>query len=73
MAQAKKSEEICSSKQEIIEYCDIPEKSYSEFVRLGLPVVYVNNRPYAVKSNLDAFFKVFTRKGDGRAPEAEQE
>jgi hypothetical protein len=33
----------------------------------------VNQRPYAVKDNLDEFFKAFTRKGDGKAPDVEQE
>lgn len=50
-----------TSRQEIITYLGISKHMYSKFVKMGLPVLYIDGRCYAHKSNLDEFFKSVTR------------
>jgi hypothetical protein len=52
---------ILMSKQEIMDHLKISDKLYKKFIRLGMPVLYVDGRCYAHKDNLEDFFKAITR------------
>lgn len=52
---------VLMSKQEIMDHLKISDKLYKKFIRLGMPVLYVDGRCYAHKDNLEDFFKAITR------------
>ena len=52
---------VLMSKQEIMEHLKISDKLYKKFIRMGMPVLFVDGRCYAHKDNLDEFFKAITR------------
>jgi uncharacterized membrane protein YpjA len=52
---------VLMSKQEIMEHLKISDKLYKKFIRMGMPVLFVDGRCYAHKDNIDDFFKAITR------------
>lgn len=60
---------VLTSKQEILDYLKISEKLYKKFIRLGMPVLYIDGRCYGHKENLDDFFKSITRVSMKNAPD----
>lgn len=60
---------ILMSKQEILDYLKVSNVSYRKFIRMGMPVLYLDGRCYAHKDNLDAFFKLITRGNMKNAPD----
>ena len=61
---------VLMSKQEIMDHLKISEKLYKKFIRMGMPVLYIDGRCYAHKDNLDEFFKAITRVSMKNAPDA---
>lgn len=60
---------VLTSKQEIMDYLKISNVSYRKFIRIGMPVLYLDGRCYAHKDNLDDFFKAITRVNMKNAPD----
>ena len=60
---------ILTSKQEIMDYLKISDKLYKKFIRMNMPVLYIDGRCYAHKENLDDFFKALTRVSAKNAPD----
>ena len=60
---------VLTSRQEIMDYLKISDKLYKKFVRMGMPVLYVDGRCYAHRDNLDDFFKAITRVSMKNAPD----
>ena len=60
---------VLMSKQEIMDYLKISEKLYKKFIRMGMPVMYLDGRCYAHQDNLDDFFKAITRVTMKNAPD----
>lgn len=60
---------VLTSKQEILDYLKISHKLYKKFIRLGMPVLYIDGRCYAHRDNLDDFFKTITRVSMKNAPD----
>ena len=64
----KKSENILSTKGEILIYCDISETSFKTYLDLGLPVRIVGGRYKSHTANLEDFFRKLTRYQDLNDP-----
>lgn len=60
---------ILMSRQEIMDHLKISDKLYKKFIRMGMPVLYVDGRCYAHKDNLDDFFRAITRVNMSKAPD----
>ncbi len=60
---------VLMSKQEIMDYLKISKGAYRKFIRIGMPVLYLDGRCYAHKDNIDEFFKAITRVTMKNAPD----
>lgn len=60
---------VLMSKQEIMDHLSISKVSYRKFIRMGMPVLYLDGRCYAHKENIDDFFKSITRVSMKNAPD----
>ena len=60
---------VLMSKQEIMDYLKVSNVSYRKFIKMGMPVLYLDGRCYAHKDNLDDFFKAITRVNMKNAPD----
>ncbi len=60
---------ILTSRQEIMDYAGISRILYMKFIKLGMPVLYVDGRCYAHTDNLDDFFKAVTRVSSKNLPD----
>jgi len=63
------SDKILMGKKEIMDYLKITDHNYKKFIRMGMPVLYVDSRCYAHKDNIDEFFKAVTRVSMKNAPD----
>lgn len=61
---------VLTSKDEILEYTGLSKHLYVKFLKMGLPVLYIDGRCYAHKDNIDEFFKKVTRVNSSRVPDA---
>lgn len=61
---------VFTRREHILEYLDVSEHIYSNFVQLGMPVLILNGRCYAHKDNIDAFFKHITNVSAKNTKEA---
>lgn len=52
---------VLTSKQEIMDHLKISRGLYRKFIRMGMPVLYLDGHCYAHKDNIDDFFKAITR------------
>jgi hypothetical protein len=66
---SKETAKILGSKQEIMSYLKVSRVSYKKFIKMGMPVLYLDGRCYAHKDNLDEFFKALTRVSMKNAPD----
>jgi hypothetical protein len=57
------------SRQEIIDYAKISKHLYLKFIKMGMPVLYIDGRCYAHTDNLDEFFRVVTRSNAKNLPD----
>jgi len=60
---------VLMSKQEIMDHLKISKVAYRKFIKMGMPVLYLDGRCYAHKDNLDEFFKHITRISMKNAPD----
>jgi hypothetical protein len=60
---------ILSSRQEILDYTGLSPYLYLKFVRLGMPVLYIDGRCYAHTDNLDEFFRLITKSSAKNLPD----
>ena len=60
---------VLTSKKEIMDYLKFSEKLYKKFIRMGMPVLYIDGRCYAHRDNLEDFFKTITRVSMKNAPD----
>lgn len=60
---------VLMSKQEIMDHLKISKVAYRKFIRMGMPVLYIDGRCYAHKDNIDDFFKAITRVSMKNAPD----
>ena len=44
-----------------MEYANLSKYLFAKFVKMGMPVLYIDGRCYAHKDNIDEFFKAITR------------
>ena len=58
---------VLTSKDEILEYTGLSKHLYVKFLKMGLPVLYIDGRCYAHKDNIDEFFKKVTRVNSSKA------
>lgn len=63
-------ENVLTSKDEILAYTGLSKHLYAKFLKMGMPVLYIDGRCYAHKSNIDEFFKQVTRVNSSRVPDA---
>ena len=61
---------VLTSKEEIMEYAGLSKHTYGKFLKLGMPVLYIDGRCYAHKDNIDDFFKAITRVNASRSEDA---
>lgn len=61
---------ILTSKDEIIDYAGLSKHTYPKFLKMGMPVLYIDGRCYAHKDNIDEFFKLITRVNASKNPDA---
>ena len=61
---------ILTSKDEIIDYAGLSKHTYAKFLKMGMPVLYIDGRCYAHKDNIDEFFKAITRVNASKNPDA---
>lgn len=52
---------VLTSRGEIMEYANLSRYLFAKFVKMGMPVLYIDGRCYAHKDNIDEFFKAITR------------
>lgn len=62
---------LLTSKDEILEYTGLSKHTYIKFLKKGLPVLYIDGRCYAHKDNIDEFFKKVTRVNSSKAEDEE--
>ena len=55
-------------KKEILEYLQIGQPMFYEFIKIGMPARVINNRWYAHKDNLEEWFRGLTRVRAGEIP-----
>ena len=60
---------ILSSRQEIMDYAGISRYLYTKFIKMGMPVLYLDGRCLAHKDNIDDFFKSITRVSAKNVPD----
>lgn len=60
---------LLTSRQEIMDHLKLTKTWFSTFVRLGMPVTYINGRCFAHKENLDEYFKQITRVSMKNVPD----
>lgn len=52
---------VLTSRGEIMEYANLSKYLFAKFVKMGMPVLYIDGRCYAHKDNIDEFFRAITR------------
>lgn len=52
-----------------MDYAGISRILYAKFVKMGMPVLYVDGRCYAHTDNIDEFFRVLTRQPAKNIPD----
>lgn len=57
---------VMTSKQEIMDRYDMSAYMYRKFIKMGMPVLYLDGRCYAHTENIDAFFKTITLVNSSR-------
>lgn len=70
MAETTGMVNVLTSKDEILQYTGLSKHLYSKFLKMGMPVLYIDGRCYAHKDNIDEFFKKVTRVNSSRVPDA---
>ena len=46
---------VLTSRGEIMEYANLSKYLFAKFVKMGMPVLYIDGRCYAHKDNIDEF------------------
>ncbi len=60
---------ILTSRQEIMDYAGISRFLYLKFIRMGMPVLYIDGRCYAHTDNINEFFRVITKSNAKNLPD----
>jgi len=60
---------VLTSRQEIMDYAGISRYLYAKFIKMGMPVLYIDGRCLAHKDNIDDFFKSITRVSAKNVPD----
>ena len=60
---------VLGSKQEIMSYAGISKYLYAKFIKMGMPVLYLDGRCLAHTDNIDDFFKSITRVSAKNIPD----
>ena len=66
---AVNDKKVLTSRQEIMDYSGISRKLYTKFIKMGMPVLYIDGRCYAHKDNIDEFFRAITRASARNLPD----
>ena len=61
MAASNGIKKVLTSRGEIMEYANLSKYLFAKFVKMGMPVLYIDGRCYAHKDNIDEFFRAITR------------
>ena len=61
MQPSKHATDVLMGKKAIMDYLQISRDSFYELIKIGLPAAVINNRYYAHKINIDAWFQAITR------------
>jgi len=51
---------VMTSKQEIMDRYKLSDYMYKKFIKMGMPVLYLDGRCFAHSDNIDTFFKGIT-------------
>jgi len=60
---------VLTSRGEIMEYANLSKYLFAKFVKMGMPVLYIDGRCYAHKDNIDEFFRAITRVNSSKIPD----
>ena len=60
---------VLTSRGEIMEYANLSKYLFAKFVKMGMPVLYIDGRCYAHKNNIDEFFRAITRVNSSKIPD----
>jgi len=60
---------VLTSRQEIMDFIGISQYLFKKFIKLGMPVLYLNGRCLAHKDNIDDFFRSITRVSVKNVPD----
>jgi len=60
---------VLTSRGEIMEYANLSKYLFAKFVKMGMPVLYIDGRCYAHKDNIDEFFRAITRVKSSKIPD----
>ena len=52
-----------------MDYAGISRFLYLKFIRMGMPVLYVDGRCYAHTDNIDEFFRIITKSNAKNLPD----
>jgi len=69
MSEASTIKRVLTSRQEIMDYAGISRHLYFKFVKMGMPVLYMDGRCYAHTENIDEFFRLVTRTSAKHVPD----
>ena len=69
MANNEYIKKVLTSRQEIMDYAGISRYLYAKFIKMGMPVLYIDGRCLAHKDNIDDFFKSITRVSAKNVPD----
>lgn len=64
---------VLTSKEDVMDYAGLTKHTYPKFLKLGLPVLYMDGRCYAHKDNIDDFFKIITKVNSSKVADANEE
>jgi hypothetical protein len=64
-----KNDKILDNRQAILDYTGLSPYKYLKFIKLGMPVIYIDGHCYAHTDNLDEFFRAITRGNSKNLPE----
>lgn len=69
MAASNGIKKVLTSRGEIMEYANLSKYLFAKFVKMGMPVLYIDGRCYAHKDNIDEFFRAITRVNSSKIPD----
>lgn len=64
------SKKILIGREDVMEFAGLSKFLYPKFIKLGMPVLYIDGKVYAHADNIENFFKAITNVNAKNSPEA---